>query len=163
MTAPTKKRCTELIRLCGSLDFFPADTAIRELLADTLKRRTVSDEHAERVIGKWLEEHRQAPKVSDIVEYAANVNPTPASVYRQPNRDCPECLGFGFKITERNDGISGASRCSNQCPIPTGGGDGASATPFNYSQERRQLTPHRPSMGSVRMRDIRKATTDARG
>jgi hypothetical protein len=153
----TKKRCIELIRLCAGLDFFPADQAIRELLANTLQRCAIHDQHAVRIIERWLETERRAPTVSDIVTLAGQVNPIPATPFRQPNRSCPECLGFGFKIVEGSHGLTGAVRCVNECPIPTGAGEGASATPFPYAQERRQLTPYNRKFTDVHAAAVQEA------
>jgi hypothetical protein len=76
--------------------------------------------------------------------------------FRQPNRDCGECHGFGFKITLRRFDISGASRCPNACPVPTGG-EGGSAAPFNYSAERQRPQPKKPVAGNIRMSDVNRA------
>jgi hypothetical protein len=120
MSEPTKRRCAELIRLCSGLDFFPKDAVVRDRLIDTLQRLTVSDDHATRVIDRWLERERRAPLVSDLVALAAEVNPTVNRVVLL-NYGCPECEGTGFQIVSKGVlGITGVAPCPNRCAVPSG-------------------------------------------
>jgi len=106
----TKKRCAELIRLCTGLDFFPADAPARELLVETLRRRADSDEHAERIIDRWIETERKAPVPADIVQLARDI---PLGAEGAIPGGCPECQGQDWVVQETKE-HSAAGRCS--CP-----------------------------------------------
>lgn len=104
--------CTGLIRLCGGLDFFPADSEVRRLLVERLHRLAHDHQHAARMINRWLDSEKVAPKVSDLVRLASEV---PTTVHAALPLPCPDCEGLpgDFVIVERGL-YSGAARCS--CP-----------------------------------------------
>jgi hypothetical protein len=120
MNAPTKVRCTELIRLCTGLDFFPSDKPVRDLLIATLYRVAASDEHATRIIENWLEREHRAPLVADIVALSSELNRTPVQTVRTFNTSCEVCRGSGWKIVSGPYGFTGAMRCPYGCFVPSG-------------------------------------------
>jgi hypothetical protein len=97
--------CAGLIRLCGGLDFFPADTEVRKLLVDRLHHFAKNHDHATAMIETWLNRERVAPKIADIVSLAAEVHSNKQAL----PLGCDLCRGGGelWVVTE-----SGASRCT---------------------------------------------------
>jgi hypothetical protein len=95
--------CKGLIRLCGGLDFFPADPEVRLLLVERLHRLAKNHDHAKAMIDRWIETQKAAPKVADLVGLSAEVRsdkePLPTG--------CEICNGEPWIATDR-----GAKRCS---------------------------------------------------
>lgn len=110
--------CKKLIQQCGGLDFFPADKEVRTLLVDTLQRVAASEDHATRMISRWLEEDcleigkdgtktRRAPTVADIVALSRTI--VAAAATKAPS-GCEVCMGSGWMTVEKN-GVLGSKRC----------------------------------------------------
>lgn len=121
----SKTRCAELIRLCAGMDFFPSDKSVREHLVNTLARVAASDNHAERMIDRWLERERKAPQIADLHALGQEVNRTPVQTARRVNRNCESCKGTGFTIVQKVGGITGAAPCPNGCTPPPGHFEGS--------------------------------------
>jgi hypothetical protein len=95
--------CAGLIRLCGGLDFFPADPEVRALLIERLHRVAKDHQHAKAMIDHWLDEQRVAPKIADLVALASHVRSASEGL---PD-GCSICHGEPWVI-----GPNGAARCS---------------------------------------------------
>jgi hypothetical protein len=117
MNRATRAKCSSLIRLCSGLDFFPPAGEVRDLLVDTLRRVAMNDNHAERIISRWLEAERRAPAVTDLIRLAGEVPLSDQPAPRPVNPHCDACLGLGFYFVQR-DGYEGAGRCPRGCGIP---------------------------------------------
>lgn len=96
--------CAGLIRLCGGLDFFPADAEVRKLLVERLHRLARNHDHASAMIERWLETQTVAPKVADLVSLAATLRSGELGTLPA---GCDVCNGELWVITDR-----GAKRCS---------------------------------------------------
>lgn len=96
--------CAGLIRLCGSLDYFPADVEVRKLLVEHLHRLARSDEYPTAMIEHWLEAQTIAPKVADPVNLAASLRSGQLGALPA---GCHICHGEPWVITD-----GGAKRCS---------------------------------------------------
>jgi|SRR5579871_3215993 len=95
--------CAGLIRLCGGLDFFPADAEVRRLLIERLHVVSANHDHAKAIINAWLTTETTAPKVADLVNLSKKI--------REPGKGelpagCNICRGEYWVITEL-----GAMRC----------------------------------------------------
>jgi hypothetical protein len=98
--------CAGLLRLCGNLDFFPADAEVRKLLVERLHGLARDHQQAKAMIDRWISGHAMAPKVSDLVGLAAETRkiaegPLPAG--------CEVCDGANWVMAEK-----GMTRCSCQ-------------------------------------------------
>ena len=95
--------CAGLVRLCGGLDFFPADVEVRKLLIERLHRLAKNHDHAKAMIERWLDAQVAAPKVADLVSLAATVQTGQKAL----PEGCEWCNGDPWIVTDR-----GAMRCS---------------------------------------------------
>ncbi len=96
--------CAGLIRLCGGLDFFPADAEVRRLLIERLHRLARNHDHARAMIEHWLETQTTSPKVADLVNRAATMRS--GQIGSLP-AGCGTCHAELWVITDR-----GAMRCT---------------------------------------------------
>ena len=94
--------CKRLIRSCSGLDYFPADPEVRTLLISRLHCLAKDHQHAAAIVDRWLDTHREAPKVADLAGLAAEIRASPGLP-----AGCEDCAGAPFVITE-----AGGRRCS---------------------------------------------------
>lgn len=88
--ANNTKHCQSLIKLCSNLMGFPSERDVVALLVTTLCKHARSQDHAQRMITRWIEvgslteiEGKQrsvAPTVPDIIRMAATVEAEPVPV-----------------------------------------------------------------------------------
>ncbi|HLI85531.1 MAG TPA: hypothetical protein VKV17_16570 [Bryobacteraceae bacterium] len=95
--------CKRLIRLCGNLDYFPADPEVRLVLIERLHYLARDHQHAKAMIDRWLETQTIAPKVANLVSLAAEVR----NVDDELPGGCAVC-GGGYWVVV--DGL--AKRCT---------------------------------------------------
>ena len=108
----TCKECGKLMRLCGGLDFFPADIELRWLLVERLHRLAKDHPHAKAMIDHWLETQTVAPKVADLVGLAAEVKPA-GSALPPGCANCEIAPGIWASwVTVERGGEFGSTRCA---------------------------------------------------
>ena len=103
--------CLREIKRMGGLEFPPAFVEGWQELAKALQERAVSEEHAKRIVSRWIEHNTAVPKPSEIRYFAANVPADPLLDQPRLPAPCEICAPDGglFVQTER-----GVKRCT--CP-----------------------------------------------
>lgn len=101
-------------RRLGGLEFTPQTPEAWAEIAKTLRSRSKSREHAERIIGKFLEAGAptRCPTPGDVAVMARNTPENPEHDHPELPEPCDECRPFAglYRIVENERG-SGAGRC----------------------------------------------------
>ncbi len=85
---------TQIMRMSG-LDFFPPDSAGLTELSRTLGNCAASEDHARRIIDRWIEKHEKCAKPMDLAAVAADI-----PVGKVAPEGCGKCLR-GWRSFER--------------------------------------------------------------
>lgn len=101
----------------GGLQFPPQTPEAWNELARVLQRRSVNQEHAERIVTRWLETESHCPTPAELNYFAASVTGDPALDRPVLPAPCPECEPYGgthrlVQRTRKNgEIIEGLERC----------------------------------------------------
>jgi hypothetical protein len=102
----------------GGLEFPPQTPEAWNELAKVLQRRSVSLEHAERIVSRWLETESKCPTPADLNYFASNVTGDPSLDRPILPDPCPECAGFNgthrmvTRIAKNGEEVYGLERCT---------------------------------------------------
>jgi hypothetical protein len=104
-------------RRLGGLEFVPQTSEAWAELAKVLKRMSKTQNHAKRIIDRFLEEGAPArcPTPGEVMAVARNVNADPSLDRPELPGPCNECEPFGgnYRMVVRNE-IEAMGRC--ECP-----------------------------------------------